>query len=299
MVFGDYQDVFDKAQKDYFQKWGWKRNSFTDASFPGESTYVNKDAQAVAEMVKSMESEQGSIIIIRGEVGIGKSNFAELAISSVQGYETCYVQDPGINTPLGVLGEIGLQLGLDIGKIPYRTSDTLEALRRKIIEKYVKEGLKTLIIVDEAQRMVKDLIFLLKSFADIHYNEKEICKIVLVGEQKLIEKLGGEEYEALRDRVLVDCELDLFSQGQTKEAVMRRLAYNRGIEYTPDMELYPFNNDAVNGIFRATGGHPRKVIQLCADLVNYCIEYQQDTIDNALLEAYTILEPQEATQEAR
>jgi len=299
MVFGDYQDVFEKAQQEQFQKWGWKRNSFTDASFPGESTYANKDAKAVAELVKSMESEQGSIIIIRGDVGIGKSNFAELAISSVQGYESCYVQDPGINTPLGVLGEIALQLGLDVGKIPYRTSDTLEALRRKIIEKFVKEELKTLIVVDEAQRMPKELIFLLKSFADIHYNEKEICKIVLVGEQRLINKLKGDEYAALRDRVLVDCGLNLFSSEETREAIVRRLAFNRCEEYEAGIDPQPFNNEAIMGIHNSTGGHPRKVIQLCADLINYCIEYQQDIIDGALLDAYNILEPAEAVQAAR
>jgi len=299
MVFKDYQEVFEQAQHEYFVRWGWKRNSFTDASFPGESTYVNKDAKAVAEIVKSMESEQGSIIIVRGEVGIGKSNFAELAISSVRGYEACYVQDPGINTPLGVLGEIGIQLGLDIEKIPYRTSDTLEALRRKIIEKYVKESLKTLIVVDEAQRMAKDLFFLLKSFADIHYNEKEICKVVLVGEPRLITKLKGDEYESLRDRVLVDCELGVFSPEETREAVLRRLAYNRDEEYGPDIDPRPFNDEAINGIYTATGGHPRKVIQLCADLINYCIEFQRDSIDVALLESYAVLEPQKATQGAR
>ena len=122
---------------------------------------------------------------------------------------------------------------------------------------------------------------------------------MLVGEPWLLAKLQGEEYEALRDRVLVDCELGAFTPDETREAILRRLAYNHDAPYTPEMDLFPFRDGAIEGIHRVTRGHPRKVMQLCADLINRCIEYQQEAIDGALFDAYFILEPQPARQEAR
>jgi type II secretory pathway predicted ATPase ExeA len=153
-------------------------------------------------------------------------------------------------------------------KLPYQGLD--EGELRLLLTDYALrgdaglEGL--LLLVDEAHTLPVPLLEELRMVTNLARRGEPLVRLVLSGTMSLEEQFAHPRLEAFAQRLAARCYLEPFDRAETSDYVRFQIAVAGGQAESV------FAPDAYDTIYRATGGVPRLVNQLC---------------DHALLQAYT------------
>jgi hypothetical protein len=127
-----------------------------------------------------------------------------------------------------------------------------EALRR-----YLAEGTPAILIVDEAQRLPTELLEEIRLLLNLETPREKLLRIVVSGQQELIEILRRPEMRQLKQRISCLCKLDALTREELEEYVNHRLL-------TAGMAAQTlFSSENIALIYEYTGGIPRLVNSLC------------------------------------
>jgi hypothetical protein len=103
-------------------------------------------------------------------------------------------------------------------------------------------------------------------------------KVFLVGQPELCSVVGKADLAALRERVVVECQLGPLNDDETGPYIRHRLE-RVGWKSRP-----AFTADAFGEIYRWTGGVPRRINMLCNRLMLSCFLGMLTEIDAAMVE---------------
>jgi hypothetical protein len=128
-------------------------------------------------------------------------------------------------------------------------------------------GLRTVLIVDEAQGLSRELLEEIRLLLNFEtYTEKQL-QIILVGQPELRELLNSPDLRQLKQRISLRCEIKPLKAEDVSGYIRARL------KVAGASRLDLFTADAVAMIHRASEGIPRLVNNIC---------------DNALLTGYAM-----------
>jgi general secretion pathway protein A len=215
----------------------------------------------MANLHYGIEAGKG-LVVVTGEVGTGKTTILRWMMERLdRTVLVAYVFNPRLSVPEFYQHVATL---LDVQKWETK-SDLLLELGRALESRHSR-GLRTVLIVDEAQGLSPHVLEEIRLLSNFESNTAKQLQIVLTGQPELREVLNNPDLRQLKQRIALRCVIKpLPNVEETDRYITSRLLV-AGAERT-DI----FTAEAVDYIFRCSDGIPRNINNLC---------------DNALLAGY-------------
>ena len=138
-----------------------------------------------------------------------------------------------------------------------------------------KEVHKVVCVLDEAHLLEKETIEEFRFLLNYRFDSESPMALVLVGQSELWEdKLRLKRYDAVRQRIDINCVLPHLDRAETEKYIQSHLVYAGII----DREL--FSRRAMDEIFRLSCGIPRLINRICEKSLMYGCQQNLRIIDD-------------------
>jgi general secretion pathway protein A len=204
-------------------------------------------------------SRNEGFIVITGEIGAGKTTVLRSLIDSLHG--TNVIAGHLVTTQLGAedtLRMVGAAFGFRVKDVP--KSELLITLEAFLISQTSK-GKRCLLIVDEAQNLSPRAVEELRMLSNFQFGNQALLQSFLIGQPEFREILQRPEMEQFRQRVAATCHIGPLDADETRSYVEHRLKC-AGATDKPSFEPTAFE-----GIYKASGGIPRRINSVCDRLL--------------------------------
>ena len=204
-------------------------------------------------------SRNEGFIVITGEIGAGKTMVLRSLIEGLNGSNV--ITGHLVTTQLGAedtLRMVGAAFGFRVKDVP--KSELLITLEAFLISQTSK-GKRCLLIVDEAQNLTPRAVEELRMLSNFQFGNQALLQSFLVGQPEFREILQQPEMEQFRQRVAATCHIGPLDQDETRGYIEHRLKC-AGANGKPT-----FQPAAFDGIFKASGGIPRRINAVCDRLL--------------------------------
>jgi len=204
-------------------------------------------------------SRNEGFIVITGEIGAGKTTVLRSLIDGLHGSNV--ITGHLVTTQLGAedtLRMVGAAFGFRVKDVP--KSELLITLEAFLISQTSK-GKRCLLIVDEAQNLSPRAVEELRMLSNFQFGNQALLQSFLIGQPEFREILQRPEMEQFRQRVAATCHIGPLDQDETKSYIEHRLKC-AGATSKPTFEAA-----AYEGIYRASGGIPRRINSVCDRLL--------------------------------
>lgn len=201
----------------------------------------------------SFVAEEGSIGLVTGEVGVGKSTAvrAFLATLDDRAYHVCYVGNT--DATRSVLRQLAWSFGM---RAAHLQGDLKDDVHQRIGATWSEHAKRTVLVVDEAQAFGAKALQELRLLTIFLCDSVSPLALVLVGQPDLRTQLRRPLHEALDDRIMIRQHLAGLSKKETAEYVRAHL---RAVGGPEDV----FADDAIAEIFQFSRGRPRGINKVC------------------------------------
>lgn len=246
-----------------------------DARFWFESRTHKK---AMAYLGYGLSQGEG-FIAITGEIGAGKSTLVAHLMARIDRARLNAIHI--VSTQ--VEGDDMLRLiaqGLGLAAEGASKAGLLERVEQRLEEEY-RSGKRTLIVVDEAQNLPTSSLEELRMLSNFQLGGRALVQTVLLAQPEFRERLAAPGLEQLRQRVIASHHLDPMGPDEIEAYVRHRMSI-AGWSGRPD-----FAPDLFDGLYRASGGIPRRLNQLLGRLLLHGAVERLDRIDANALDAVT------------
>ena len=245
----------------YAEFYGLKELPFALTPDPRFIYFTPSHTEVMANLHYGIESGKG-LVVVTGEVGTGKTTILRWMMERLdRTVLVAYIFNPRLSVPEFYQHVSTL---LDVQKWETKSELLLELGRA--LESRHSRGLRTVLIVDEAQGLSPHVLEEIRLLSNFESNTAKQLQIVLTGQPELREVLNNPDLRQLKQRIALRCVIKpLPNVEETDRYITSRLLV-AGAERT-DI----FTPESVDYIFRCSDGIPRNINNLC---------------DNALLAGY-------------
>ena len=244
-----------------------------DARFWFESRTHRK---AMAYLGYGLAQGEG-FIAITGEIGAGKSTLVAHLMARIDRARLNAIHI--VSTQ--VEGDDMLRLvaqGLGLAAEGSSKAGLIERVEQRLEEEY-RAGKRTLIVVDEAQNLPTSSLEELRMLSNFQLGGRALVQTVLLAQPEFRERLAAPGLEQLRQRVIASHHLEPMGPDEIEAYVRHRMTvagWSGRPEFAPDL---------FDGLYRASGGIPRRLNQLLGRLLLHGAVERLDRIDAAALDS--------------
>ncbi|GHF36694.1 hypothetical protein GCM10017056_05690 [Seohaeicola zhoushanensis] len=237
----------------YLHFFGLTQRPFTLLPDPEFLYWSNQHRRGYAVLEYGIMS-RAPITVLTGEIGAGKTTLLQKLLSQVEDGVTVGL----ISNAQGNRGEI-LQWVLNALDVPFDPGasyvQNFQKLQDFLISEYAQNR-RVILVFDEAQNVSTEGLEELRMLTNINSNKDELIQLILVGQPELRDLIRDPKMNQLAQRVAASFHLNRMDLDGTRAYIRHRMktAGGTGEEFT---------SDAAEVIFKATGGVPRLINQLC------------------------------------
>jgi general secretion pathway protein A len=137
----------------------------------------------------------------------------------------------------------------------------------------VEHGKDTVLIIDEAQDLTRELLEQVRLLSNLETDERKLLQIVLMGQPELRDRLNDPSLRQLRQRITIRYHLNPLKRNEIGQYVQHRLQVSgaNGAPY--------FTPAALWRIYRYSRGIPRLINAICDKCLLAGYVEQRDKID--------------------
>ncbi len=215
------------------------------------------------------------ITVITGDVGTGKTTLLHHLLASVEDD----VRIGLIANAHGDRGELLRWVLLSLDQPADRDAtyvDLFSQFQSYLISEYAR-GRRTILIFDEAQNLSRESLEELRMFTNINSNKDELLQLVLVGQPELRNLIQSYGMSQFAQRVAANFHLEPMDEKTVRDYVAHRLKI-------VGAKLNLFSPAATELVYKATGGVPRLVNQLCDLAMVYAYSSSSKRINRMTIE---------------
>ncbi|HZC68076.1 MAG TPA: AAA family ATPase [Nitrospirales bacterium] len=263
----------------YEDYWGLKRAPFENVPDPRFYFPSTRHEEGLHRLLYGIEARKGALMLT-GEIGCGKTLLSRTLIQqhlSNERYDLALIANPTFEST-DFIKEILYQLGVNQNGTKL---DAVHALNDHLLQN-LNKGRDTILVVDEAQAIDDVAIFEeLRLLLNFQLNDRFLLTIILLGQPELRTKV--EAFAQLSQRIVIRYHLMPFNAEEVGEYVDFRMQ-------AAGASRVVFNPEAMQAIYDASGGIPRKVNTIAdlALLIGYmeqCRQIEPEVVKKALMEA--------------
>jgi general secretion pathway protein A len=221
------------------------------------------------------QGSSGGFVQLTGEVGTGKTTLCRLLLEQLPvNTRVALILNPMLS-PIELLEAIGKELHIPLRGKQGHQKRLIDALNVYLLQAY-GEGLRVVLIIDEAQNLSADALEQVRLLTNLETNTQKLLQIILLGQPELRDLLARRELRQLSQRITARFHLTPLNKTETQQYLRHRYAVAGGTQF-------PFATDAINALFQYSKGIPR-LLNIIADralLAAYVHEHK--TIDKKLV----------------
>jgi general secretion pathway protein A len=237
---------------------GFEESPFSLSPDPAFLYKSPQHEEALANLIYGVQSRKG-FIVLTGEVGTGKTTMLECLRDylEAQRVEFAFIFNSRI-TPEQFFEMVAYDLDLRC----HRTSKTevLIALNDLLLQQ-AQQGRTTVLIVDEAHNLEADVLEEIRMLGNLENRRGKLIQVILAGQPELDRKLDAPSLRNLKQRIVLRCSVEPFTEEQTTEYIVTRLAKAGMSEQTV------FPHEVLSDIHVRTQGIPRVINAVCDNLL--------------------------------
>ena len=245
----------------YAEFYGLKELPFALTPDPRFIYFTPSHTEVMANLHYGIESGKG-LVVVTGEVGTGKTTILRWMMQRLdRTVLVAYIFNPRLSVSEFYQHVATL---LDVQK--WETKSELLIALGKALESRHSRGLRTVLIIDEAQGLSPHVLEEIRLLSNFESDTAKQLQIVLTGQPELRDVLNNPDLRQLKQRIALRCVIrPLPNIEETDRYITSRLLV-AGAE-----RIDVFSPEAIDYIFRCSDGIPRNINNLC---------------DNALLAGY-------------
>jgi len=256
----------------YLEFWGLNKKPFENTPDPEYFYYSEEHKEGYERMMYAVTENKGGAMLT-GEYGCGKTTLLRIIAGKTMNddREIIVVNNPNYE-PKELLAEIIHQLGEE----PSDKSRTeLSKQIEEILYRKFQSGREVIIMIDEAQLMRNDDVFEeLRLLLNHQLNDRFLATILLVGQPELRERVT--KMPQFEQRLAIKYHLHSFNLEDTGKYISHRLNI-------AGLETKIVNDDAIEAVFKASYGVPRKINSLCDLALMTAARRNIKIVDSALI----------------
>ncbi len=231
---------------------GFSREPFA-AELKVEEILKTDAVLAVADRV-DYAIRLGSMVLVTGEVGSGKSTALRFAVSRLHPseYRLLWVTATG-----GSILELYRQIAseLEVETASFSRAILTRKIRKSILELALGKKLKVVLLIDEASLLRLDVFAELHTLMQFEGDSKPLLPMILAGQNNLLDKLYWRTSLPLSSRVIARSHL----KGVERQGMQDYLNHHLRIA---GLDHSVFSEQAVTAIHQGSGGLFRKANHL-------------------------------------
>ena len=245
---------------------------------PDSRFYFESDVhrRAMAYLLFGLEQAEG-FMILTGDVGAGKTTILSHLLERLD--PKAYVTAKIVSTHLqsdDMLRAIAAAFSL-----PFQGLDKATLLSR--IENFLvatfNQGLRTLLLVDEAQNMPPAALEELRMLSNFQVGPRAPLQGILMAQPQFRRVLANPDLEQFRQRIVASHHLGPIGVAETRDYIRYRLSV---VGWADDPLI---SEEAYTDIYTLTGGVPRKINTFCNRMMLFCFLDELHRIDGATVRA--------------
>lgn len=220
-----------------------------DKNLPPEDFFVSQAQRELEARIAHLIDLRG-IGLTTGDSGSGKTSVCRKATAALHGglHRVFYVPNSTGNV-MDLYKSIAWELGLPTER---SRAALYRAIQTEVMRLCLESHLRPLLIIDEAHHLRSDVLEELRLLTNYDMDSQNRLCLLFVGHPELRRRVGMAVHEALNQRIIVRHHL----AGLTREELPLYLVH---LLRRAGTELPLFEPAAVEAIFQASGGLPRKV----------------------------------------
>jgi general secretion pathway protein A len=242
----------------YTEFYGLTANPFQMTPDPLFYFESSNHRRAMAYLLLGLEQSEG-FIVITGDVGAGKTTLLEHLLRRLdpKAYVTAKVVSSHLQSD-DMLRAVAAAFGL-----PFQGLDKATLLTRikNFLDSNFNKGLRTLLLVDEAQNVPPPALEELRMLSNFQVGSQVPLQGILMGQPQFRRLLANPDLEQFRQRIVASHHLGPIGAAETREYIRYRLTVV-GWKNNPE-----FTEEAFAEIYNNTGGVPRKINMFCTRLM--------------------------------
>jgi len=212
----------------------------------------DKHKEALATLKYGVIDQKG-FLLVTGDVGTGKTTLVNALLESLKD-DTLVANIT--NPSLSLIDFYNfVAISFNISKKFDNKVDFIVSFSH-FLNKVFLDNKNVLLIIDEAHRLSKELLEDIRLLSNIELPEKKLINIFLVGQNEINQTLALQECRALRQRIMLNYQINPLSEIETFEYIKYRLK-------VAGTEINLFKRKAVQEIYRFSNGYPRLINKIC------------------------------------
>jgi putative secretion ATPase (PEP-CTERM system associated) len=214
--------------------------------------------RAMAYLEYGLHQNEG-FIVVTGEVGAGKTTILRSLLAKLDPAQV--VAGQLVSTQLDAEDMLRLaasSFGLRTKGV--EKSDLLLSLEAFLVSTS-QQGKRALLIVDEAQNLTPRAVEELRMLSNFQLETHALLQSFLVGQPEFRRTMQSAEMSQLRQRVIAACHIGPMDPEETRGYIEHRLSC---VGWKGDPQ---FASGALEGVYHATGGVPRRINAVCDRLL--------------------------------
>jgi len=260
---------------DYFGILNLNKEPFSNSPDPDFFFGSRQHLECLQKLELALRLRRGLNVII-GDVGTGKTTLCRQLIrrfSDGEEFETHLILDPDFTNSTEFLTTVAK---IFTGNKPAK--DTNDWQLKELIKQYlfrrgVDESKTVILIIDEGQKLPIYCLELLREFLNYETNAYKLLQIVIFAQNEFENAI--RDYANFADRINLYHYLEPMNFGDTRAMIHFRLEKSSN-----SYKIYTFFSfAALMAIYLATGGYPRKIINLCHRCILTMIIQNRSMVD--------------------
>lgn len=206
--------------------------------------------EALSNLEYGIASRTGITLLV-GDAGTGKTTLIRTALERQPSRVHCvHLQNPAL-TREEFVEMLAHRFQLSDRARASKTALLLEL--EEVLTKRADEGESTVLLIDEAQSLPRDILEEVRLLANIETNERKLLSVIMAGQPEVTALLDDESLRQLKQRIALRCELRPLTLQETAGYIAGRIRSAGGTG------AQVFTREAVTLIFERSRGIPRTI----------------------------------------
>jgi general secretion pathway protein A len=234
----------------YESFYGFRERPFDLTPNPRFLVMTDVHREALSNLEYGIASRTGITLLV-GEAGTGKTTLIRTALERQPARVHCvHVQNPTLTRDEFV--EM-LALRFQLSERARASKTTLLYELEEALKQRDAAGESTVLLVDEAQSLPREILEEIRLLANIETNERKLLSVILAGQPEVTALLNDPGLRQLKQRIALRCELRPLTLQETAGYLAGRIRAAGGVG------AQVFTREAVTLIHERSSGVPRTI----------------------------------------
>ncbi len=258
----------------YAEFYGLKELPFALTPDPRFIYFTPSHTEVMANLHYGIESGKG-LVVVTGEVGTGKTTILRWMMQRLdRTVLVAYIFNPRLS-----VAEFYQHVATLLDVTKWETKSELLIELGKALESRHSRGLRTVLIIDEAQGLSPHVLEEIRLLSNFESDTAKQLQIVLTGQPELRDVLNNPDLRQLKQRVALRCIIKALPNVEETDRYITSRLLVAGAE-----RIDTFSPGAIDYIFRCSEGIPRNINNLCDNAMLAGYAAGEGTISRAIIE---------------